>query len=69
MIWLHSVVLNAVYLGYLFAPAGCFKLKSSIVVPFVPILLHVLPLHNNCTQLETNLGSYFTHDCNSSYPT
>ena len=55
---------TAVYWGYLFAPRGCFKLKNSIVVPFVPILLHSLPLPNNCTPLETNLGSYFTHDCN-----
>ena len=55
---------TAVYWGYLFAPGGCFKLKNSIVVPFVPILLHSLPLPNNCTPLETNLGSYFTHDCN-----
>ena len=54
----------AVYWGYLFAPSGCFKLKNSIVVPLVPILLHALPLPNNCTPLETNLGSYFTHDCN-----
>ena len=55
---------TAVYWGYLFAPCGCFKLKNSIVVPFVPILLHALPLPNNCTPLETNLGSYFTQDCN-----
>ena len=55
---------TAVYWGYLFAPGGCFKLKNSIVVPFVPILLHALPLPNNCTPLETNLGSYFTHHCN-----
>ena len=55
---------TAVYLGYLFAPRGCFKLKNCIVVPFVPILLHALPLPNNCTPLETTLGSYFTHDCN-----
>ena len=54
----------AVYWGYLFAPRGCFKLKNSIVVTFVPILLHSLPLPNNCTPLETNLGSYFTQDCN-----
>ena len=53
---------TAVYWGYLFAPGGCFKLKNSIVVPFVPILLHSLPLPNNCTPLETNLGSYSTHD-------
>ena len=57
-------VLHPIYWGYLFAPGGCFKLKNSIVVPFVPILLHALPLPNNCTPLETNLGSYFTHDCN-----
>ena len=55
---------TAVYCGYLFAPGGCFKLKNSIVVPFVPILLHSLPLPNDCKPLETNLGSYFTHDCN-----
>ena len=55
---------TAVHWGYLFAPRGCFKLKNSIVVPFVPILLHALPLPNSCTPLETNLGSYFTHDCN-----
>ena len=55
---------TAVYWGYLFAPRGCFKLKNSIVVPFVPILLHSLPLPNNCTPLETNSGSYFTQDCN-----
>ena len=54
----------AVYWGYLFAPCGWFKLRNSIVVPFVPILLHSLPLPNNCTPLETNLGSYFTQDCN-----
>ena len=55
---------TAVYWGYLFAPGGCFKMKNSIVVPFVPILLHALPLPNSCTTLETNLDSYFTHDCN-----
>ena len=55
---------TAVYWGYLFAPRGCFKLKIAIVVPFVPILVHSLPLPDDCTPLETNLGSYFTHDCN-----
>ena len=54
---------TAVYWECLFAPCGCFKLKNSIVVPFVPIFLHALPLPNNCTPLETNLGSYFIHDC------
>ena len=60
----YTLEYTAVYGGYLFAPGGCFKLKNSIVVPFVPILLHALPLPNNCTPLETNLGSYFTHCCN-----
>ena len=60
----YTAVCSGVYWGYLFAPRGYFKLKNSIVVPFVPILLHALPLPNNCTPLETNLGSYFTHDCN-----
>ena len=55
---------TAVNWEYLFAPRGCFKLKNSIVVPFVPIFLHALPLPNNCTLLETNLGSYFTHNRN-----
>ena len=58
---------TAVYWEYLFAPCGCFKLKNSIVVPFVPIFLHALPLPNNGTPLETNLGSYFTDACMSPY--
>ena len=55
---------TAVCWEYLFAPCGCFNLKNSIVVPFVPIFLHALPLPTNRTPLETNVGSYFTHDCN-----
>ena len=55
---------TAVYREYLFAPCGCFKLKNFVVVPFVPIFLHALPLPNNCTPLETNLGSYFIDACN-----
>ena len=54
----------AVHWEYLFAPCGCFNLKNSIVVPFVPIFLVALPLPNSCTPFETNLGSYFIHDFN-----
>ena len=47
---------TAVYREYLFAPCGWFNLNTSIVVRFVPIFLHGLPLPNNCTPFETNLG-------------
>ena len=51
---------TAVYWEYLFAPCGCFNLKNSILVPFVPIFLHALPLPNNCTPFETNLDKSST---------
>ena len=47
---------TAVHWGYLIAPCGCFNLKNYIVVPLVPIFLHALPLANNCSPFETNLG-------------
>ena len=51
-------------LGVFVCTTWLFQVEKFIVVPFVPILLHALPLPENCTPLETNLGSYFTHDCN-----
>ena len=51
-------------LGVFVGTTWLFQVANSILVPFVPILLHSLPLPNNYTPPETNLGSYFTQDCN-----
>ena len=51
-------------LGVFVCTMWLLQVENFHCVPFVPILLHSLPLPSNCTPRETNLGSYFTHDCN-----